>query len=163
MNKLFNKSYLSIISAWLFLTVFVDFVIVPKAFGQLGDIFIASEFSHRIFSSLNLLEVVFGILLFLYSFILLKNKPNKKTFLKIFINVLLISISALYYFFLTDKIAELTEMWKTSIVLTENALITVKEEHSFYQNFYSNIDFFKISILAFGLILVMSDKGEVRT
>ena len=69
MNKVLQKTYLSIIAAWLFLTVFVDFFVIPTAFRQLGDIFIAGELGIRVFSALNVFEIIFSVIFLVYSFV----------------------------------------------------------------------------------------------
>lgn len=162
MKTYLNKTYLVVLGAWLFLTAFVDFFVIPTAFRQLNDIFIAGELGLRVFGALNLFEISFSAFLLIYSILLIKDKPSKKSYLIVFINILLIAISCFYFFYLTEKIAVLTDLWKTSIAMTEQALVIVKKEHNFYHSLYIRTDSVKLILIFIGLIFSFKDKGEVQ-
>jgi hypothetical protein len=155
-----KMAYTSIVFAWLCLTAFVDFAIIPTAFKQLSDIFIAGNLGMHIFSALNYIEITFAVILLLYSFKLFQEPKTKKNCILIIINALLIGISCLYFFYLTEKISDLTELWKNSMVISKEAIEVVKSEHHFYHQLYIRTDSFKLLLLLIVFCMSFIERRE---
>ncbi len=156
-----NKLTISLLVTWFVLTVFVDFFLIPSAFRQLADIFIAGELGITIFSKLNTFEIIFAVVLLGLSIFSYIKNPNNIKKINIIIFIFLTSIASIYFFYLTSKIAHLTEIWKNSIVISEAAIETVKSEHNFYHNLYIKIDTIKLVLLLFGIGISLNEKGEI--
>lgn len=139
---MYTKLIVLSLSAWFFLSVFIDFIVVPGAFKIVGDIFKAGNLGITVFTAFNKFEVLFGaILVFSY----FKAPDVKYRKVKNVIVKIVTSIAIYYYWYLSTKIADLT---KVLIAGGEQKLVAVaQKDHNFYHNLYVKLDAVKILLL----------------
>lgn len=149
-----NRKYpvlIALLSCWIALTIFMDFIAVPTLFRNLGDFFKAGDIGILLFSKLNLLEIILGS--FLLGLISLElSRSLKKGYLVFGIAFILWIISMVYFIFLTPKISALTALWKQAEAQGLTGLGSIpdlQQEHQFYHRAYIWIDTVKLGLLAF--------------
>jgi hypothetical protein len=145
-----KKIALVLASSWLGWTVLVDFFIIPTVFATVHDFFLAGELGIAVFSKLNRLEIIVAtILMSLFAIEVHQTHRQKIGF---FLSILSWIIVMFYFTYLTDKIIELTVLWKK--VDAEGGLgiagiIDVQQEHQFFHRMYVGLDSLKLLILSF--------------
>ncbi len=139
-----TKLSIAILSAWLALTLFTDFVVIRTAFELTGDFFKAGDIGIALFGKLNNFEIIFG------SFILVE-AVFKRKILPLILSLILFSIALIYFSYLTSKISALTELWKEAEkagVLSMGNISDVQAEHQFFHRLYIGLDTLKMILLA---------------
>lgn len=146
---MYSKLVMLSLSAWFFLSSFVDFIVIPGAFRVVGDILKAGTLGISVFSTLNKIEVLLGAVLV---FSLFKGTKFSYKKVQMFLSKVLFSIAVFYYYYLSPKIELLTEkLFATG--LDEAAKALVNKDHQFYHSLYVKLDAVKIILLLVLLVL----------
>lgn len=149
---------------WLGMTVLVDFFIVPTVFRTVPDFFVAGELGIQLFKRFNIVELILAIFLGGLGLFYIKQVPTQRWF--IITPILLFSIVALYCWYLTPKIAELTAAWAYADkmgTLGAKGAEDIQQLHQTYHRTYVGIDSVKLLLLfiqGLGLGLQMSRRPK---
>lgn len=146
---MYSKLVMLSLSAWFFLSSFVDFIVIPGAFRVIGDVFKAGTLGISVFSTLNKIEVLLGATLV---FSLLKSYDLAYKKVQMLISKVLFSIAVFFYYYLTPKIQVLTEKL-TAAGVDETAKAVVNQDHQFNHSLYVKLDVVKIILLLVLLVL----------
>lgn len=157
-----KKLILILTSIWWGWTALIDFAVVPTVFRTILDFFQAGELGIALFSRLNLFEVVIATALVVACAYQLRTMRQGKIQLIAAIGAWLIVL--FYVGFLTDKIVELTALWKkadASDQLGIAGIIDIQQEHRYYHQVYVGLDSLKLLFLTFILAAgLWSRKGS---
>ena len=160
-KRIIYSKILVLLAIWWGWTVLVDFFVIPNVFRTLSNFFEAGELGIVVFSKLNNLELIAGsILVGMTAYLSSKNKK----LLPLFIGSVLLWIIAMTYFsYLSPKITELTELWKTADKVGSMSIAgysDIQLEHQFYHKLYIGIDSIKLLLITFllGLGILKQEK-----
>lgn len=150
---MYSKLVVLSLSAWLFLSIFIDMFVIPGAFKIIGDVFKAGTLGIAVFSSLNKFEVFFGVAL-VFGIVRGRKEGFKWHMLQDILAKALTTLAVVYYYYLAPKITTLTEkLVSFKGNAKEAAYIAINTDHQFFHNLYVKLDVVKIIILLFLLVL----------
>ena len=147
-RRLIYAKFLVLTSLWWGWTVLVDIFIIPTVFRMIDIFFKAGDLGIAVFSKLNNLEVLVGsVLVALLAYQVTK---NKKALPLLVMSILAWLIAMTYFTFLTPKLIEITELWKTADLMGLTAVgghPDIQQAHQFYHKLYIGTDVFKLALL----------------
>lgn len=149
--SILRKIVLSLVSAWLALIVFNDFIVVPKIFTDLSNRREAANLGMTIFSSLGSFEVVIGVILFLFAGLVFKRFRTKRSGFLFLLATCLCAFSLLGKFYLTPQITKLNNT-KFSVSEESEEYQKANASHQLYHSFYIKIDGAKMLLLLAGIL-----------
>lgn len=150
---MYSKLVVLSLSAWLFLSIFIDMFVIPGAFKIVGDVFKAGTLGIAVFSSLNKFEVFFGVAL-VFGLVRGKKEGFKWHTVQDILAKILTTLAVAYYYYLSPKISILTDkLISFKGNAQDAAYVAINTDHQFYHNLYVKLDVFKIIILLFLLVL----------
>lgn len=155
MTRFFLPLFLFLSSLWLGWTVLVDFIVVPAVFRNVSHFFEAGRLGIELFTQLNRLEIVVSLLLAVLTF---KRYKKDRSYLPlVLVTVAASIIVAIYLFYLSPKIATLTDLWQSSEQkgwAGQQGILDVQQEHQFYHRVYIAMDSVKIFLLSLSILFV---------
>lgn len=148
------------------MTLTIDFMVLPKVFSVVKDIFLGGRIGRGLFTAFNYCEMTFsGLLLILIFTMVFPKIWQKRAAIASAISLALITL--LYEFYLTPGIINATNTLE-SIPLDEvERRAPVFLNHQFFHQWYIRADSLKILLLLFLMVLLMikndqvSDKDQV--
>ncbi|WP_408098961.1 hypothetical protein ACJVC5_08590 [Peredibacter sp. HCB2-198] len=147
-RRLIYAKFLVLTSLWWGWTVLVDFFIIPTVFKTIDIFFKAGDLGIAVFSKLNNLEVFVGsVLVALLAYQVTK---NKKALPILIMSIVAWFIAMTYFTFLTPKLIEITELWKTTDLMGLTGVAEypdLQQAHQFYHRLYIGTDVFKLVLL----------------
>lgn len=156
-----TKFCLILISAWLAMTFTIDFMVLPKVFSVIKDVFLGGEIGSGLFSTFNLVELLFATVLIGLAFTANFHKVIQQKLIRIS-SVMLFLISCLYQFYLTPGIINATN---TTLSINEGEVERRAQaflEQQFYHQWYIRVDSLKILLLGFILVLFILHKDQSK-
>jgi hypothetical protein len=157
---LWRSISLVLISAWLFITMTIDFIAIPTVFSTVTDIEQAGAVGLKAFSLLNCIELFLGVVLIVLFFL----GKRKGKFILTSLGGLL-CLASFYSFYLTPELKELTHELRSKSYEEhgEKRYNTLESEHSVYHDLYIKLDGGKILLLFFLLgegVWILSRREE---
>ena len=156
-----NKLILILVSMWWAWTALIDFVVIPTTFRTISDFFNAGELGIALFSKLNLLEILLGLSMTGLSIMALKKAPSKRSKIQVVLAALAWLICLNYFFYLTPKISELTQLWKNADSTGSvgiSGFSDIQQSHQLYHRIYVGLDSLKLIILSAILFMCLLKK-----
>jgi hypothetical protein len=144
------KFMIMITSAWLFMTMTVDFLVLPKAFRLIGDIWLAGSLGIEIFRNFNPLEVVFAGTL-----VVLTYRESKRITPKLILPMVLLLIALSYQFYFTPNITATTRVIMALKGQQGPLLSKAFLDHHFFHSNYVRLDGVKLLCLLVFLGIIM--------
>ena len=154
--RLLQKFSIFIVSSWLSLTMFIDFIAVPTVFQNVSKREEAGNIGMKVFSLFNSFEFVFSLILLIFAIFLFKRIKTKRTKTLLFSAVILTMLTGVYKFKMTPEIIRLNQE-KYSLVEGSTEYKLVEKDHQFLHNLFVKLDAAKMLILLTGLILVFRE------
>lgn len=155
-----TKFCLILISAWLAMTFTIDFMVLPKVFSVIKDVFMGGKIGSGLFSTFNLIELVFATVLIGLAFTSNFSKSLHQKLTRIS-SVILFLISSLYQFYFTPGIINATNtilsIPETEVERRAAAFL----EQQFFHQWYIRVDSLKILLLGLVLVLFILQKDQV--
>ncbi|MFZ4714179.1 MAG: hypothetical protein ACOYL6_10720 [Bacteriovoracaceae bacterium] len=151
-----TKFLIVFISAWLFMTLTVDMLVLPQAFKVIGDIWLAGSLGIELFRHFNPLEILFSVIL-----LVLLSWQEKKLNWKFFFPLILFFIALLYQFYLTPQIATATRVILSLQGQSGQALAMAQLDHHFYHTSYIRLDGVKLLCLFIFLGIIMKPTNKM--
>ena len=142
-----HKVVLFLMTSWFSTTCLIDFVALPTVFKMSSNIHEAGTIGMRLFSLYNRFELMVAAVVLSISFRYLMPQWCGKITLALSSGLFL--VAALYFFYLTPKITDLTNNMKVSFKIDpkgENFMLLAKE-HGIYHHAYIKIDALKLVLL----------------
>jgi hypothetical protein len=144
------KFMIMITSAWLFMTMTVDFLVLPKAFRLIGDIWLAGSLGIEIFRNFNPLEVVFAGTL-----VVLTYRESKRVTPKLILPIFLLCIALSYQLYFTPNITATTRVIMELKGQSTPLLSRAFSDHHFFHSNYVRLDGVKLLCLLVFLGIIM--------
>lgn len=158
-----KKLILIFTAVWWGWTALIDFAVVPTIFRIVPDFFTAGELGIALFSKLNLLELTTSSILVVLAVIQVKNEKRGKIQLGLIFSAWIIVM--IYFSFLTQKITDLTALWKKADSLNTISIlgiVDIQQEHQFYHRVYVGLDVLKLLLLSFVMGLSLFRKEGIN-
>lgn len=141
-----KKLYLSLLSLWLGLTCFVDFIAVPTVFRNVSSRAEAGDIGMIVFSLVNKVEFVCAIIVLICAY-LFKDTVKKKVLLFTTLSSL-VALTLVYNIHMTPQVRKQTLLMRD---VSEESVTYIKaqETHEFYHSLYKKTDGVKILVILF--------------
>lgn len=122
----------------------IGYLAVPMAFAKLGDVTLAGTYAGQLFSTLHILGLGCGTVLIITK--LIQYKLNVKKMWRFWVLVLMVSLTAIFIFYLQPQMAEIRQLdWHDDSALSDVFSLL----HTISENLY-------LVLSIFGLALVLS-------
>lgn len=154
--KIFKHLVIGILTAWFFLTVFVDIFTVPTVFRTIGDINVAGQVGIKVFTAMNRFELIFAVITLIGAFSFYK---LNKSFKWLIFSAIMFVWSLVYNLFLTPKITNTTyQIHQTAV--DDPMYAVLQATHAQYHNLYRYFDTSKLIFLLIFITVVVIDLSK---
>lgn len=135
------------------MTLTIDFMVLPRVFSLIKDVFLGGKIGRALFTSFNHCELVFGLLIvgLMASMAFLKVWHKRAA---IGAAIALVLISLLYQFYLTPGIINATNTLDGIPLADIEGRAQAFLTHQFYHQWYIRVDSLKILLLIFLMVLL---------
>lgn len=131
--------------AWFFATAFIDFIAAPNIFRNVSSLKEAGTLGGIIFTSFNIIEMIFAIALIFFT-ILYKKKGSKATMLLKVLAASTLVLAIVYTTTLSPGIRD-TNIAKSNYTHTDEEYQVLEEKLRTYHNLYVKLDSYKLLAL----------------
>lgn len=151
--------------AWFFATVFIDFIAVPNVFRTVSSLKEAGTLGGIIFTSFNIIEMIFAVLIIVLS-TLYKKKGSKATIVLKILAASTFVLAIVYTTTLSPGIRD-TNIAKSNYTHTDEEYQVLEEKLRTYHSLYVKLDSYKLlalltmcGITLTGLVRLETKEGE---
>ncbi|EPZ51479.1 PF13664 domain protein [Bacteriovorax sp. BAL6_X] len=130
--------------SWFFATVFIDFIAAPNIFRNVSSLKEAGTLGGIIFTSFNIIEMIFAVLLIIATF--LYRKKGKTTFIMKFIAVTTLVLAIVYTTQLSPGIRD-SQIAKSNYTHTDEEYQVFEDKLRGYHKLYVRLDSYKLLAL----------------
>lgn len=154
-----KKLYLSLLSLWLALTCFVDFIVVPTVFRNVSSRAEAGDIGMIVFSLVNKVEFVCAVIVLICAYLFKDTVKRKILLLTTLVSLLFLTV--IYNTYMTPQVRKQTLLMRDADQ-ESTAYLKAQETHEFYHSLYKKTD--SVKILALLVLLtagILKKESEV--